>query len=396
MAADYYSQCHELCNFFTGTIAMKILKIFGLFLLIVIVITTLIIALWFIRPNASEVKHPLALEIWDAINDGMHNSNTDMTFFNNYFYLVHASSPYHFATPECKLVVWRSQDCKQWEKLSTVQIPGEDIRDPKFLVIGNRLILFVLKSIEFTAEPYSTAYLVTNDGIHWSKLKVIGNHGWLFWRPKTFDGITWYVPAYWHEHGKAMLFKSTDGINWQPVSIIHAGSRCDETAIEFFPDGTMISTQRLEYSDSWLGDKRASTGIKTAKPPYTQWTGIEDYSTRLDGPALFSYHGKVYAMGRKHPYKPGIVNKYGSILAKKRTALWLVTPQRLVWLSDVPSAGDTGYAGYVKQGDTLYFSYYTSNINHDYPWIVGMIKQSPIIIGKLGLQSLEQLALYGR
>ena len=49
---------------------MKILKIFGLCLLIVIVTTALIIALWFLRPNASEVKHPLALEIWDAVNIG--------------------------------------------------------------------------------------------------------------------------------------------------------------------------------------------------------------------------------------------------------------------------------------------------------------------------------------
>jgi len=57
-------------QFFTGTIAMKILKIFGLCLLIVIVTTALIIALWFIRSNTSEVKHSLALEIWDAVNDG--------------------------------------------------------------------------------------------------------------------------------------------------------------------------------------------------------------------------------------------------------------------------------------------------------------------------------------
>ncbi|GEM_PF-1279121 len=49
---------------------MKILKIFGLCLLIVIVTTALIIALWFIRSNTSEVKHSLALEIWDAVNDG--------------------------------------------------------------------------------------------------------------------------------------------------------------------------------------------------------------------------------------------------------------------------------------------------------------------------------------
>ena len=371
---------------------MKKLKIAGFILFTILIALTLIVLLWFIRPNTSQVNPSLNLEIWEAVNDGMHNSNTDMTYFKNYFYLVHASSPYHFATPECKLIVLRSKDCKQWEKLSTVHIPGEDIRDPKFLAIGNRLIMFVLKSIEFTAEPYSTAYVVSDDGKQWSPLQEIPHKGWLFWRPKTFDGKRWYVPAYWHEHGKSMLFTSTDGINWQPVSLIYEGDRCDETAIEFLPDGTMISTQRLEYSDLWLGDSRACTGIRTAKPPYTQWTGIKDYSTRLDGPALFAYNGKVYALGRRNPYTPGLLNKYGSILAKKRTSLWLVTPEKLVWLSDVPSAGDTSYAGYVLQGNTLYFSYYTSSIHHDYPWIVGMIKESPIMMGKLNLNVLEQLA----
>ncbi|MCX8125145.1 MAG: hypothetical protein N3F66_13430 [Spirochaetes bacterium] len=372
---------------------MKIIKIIGLVILTFIVALTLTIAVWLIGPNTSHVDPSLKLEIWEAVNDGMHNSNTDMAFFNNYFYLVHASSPYHFATPECKLIVWRSKDCKQWEKLSTIQIPGEDIRDPKFLPIGNKLILFVLKSIEFTAEPYSTAYLISTDGKQWSTLQEIAHKGWLFWRPKTPDGKTWYAPAYWHQHGKAMLFKSHDGINWQPVSVIYEGDRCDETDIEFLPDTTMISTQRLEYSDSILGDSRASTGIHTAKAPYTHWTGTEDYSTRLDGPALFSYKGNVYAIGRRNPYTPGLLNKYGSILAKKRTSLWLVTPQKLVWLSDVPSAGDTSYAGYVIRGNTLYFSYYTSDIHHDYPWILGMIKESSIMIGKLNLDLLEKLAL---
>ncbi len=371
---------------------MKIVKTIGFIIFVFIVALTLMIGVWYVRPNTSEVDPSLDLTIWEAVRDGMHNSNTDMAFFNNYFYLVHASSPYHFATPECKLIVWRSKDSKNWEKLSIIQIPGEDIRDPKFLILGNKIILFVLKSIEFTAEPYSTAYLVSKDGIQWSDLQEIDHKGWLFWRPKTFDGKRWYVPAYWHEHGKAMLFTSTDGINWQPVSVIYEGDRCDETDIEFLPDGTMISTQRLEFSDSWFGDSRACTGIRIAKPPYTDWTGVKDYSTRLDGPALFPYKGKVYAIGRRNPYTPGIINKYGSIFAKKRTSLWLVTPEKLVWLSDVPSAGDTSYAGYVIRGNTLYFSYYTSDINHDYPWILGMIKESPIMIGMLTLNLLEKLA----
>ncbi len=372
---------------------IRIIKITGAVIGALVLALALLLLYWRFRPNTAEVNPKLALEVWDAVNDGMHNSNTDMIFFKNNFYLVHASSPYHFATPECKLVVWRSGDARRWEKLSTVRVPGEDIRDPKFLSVGGKLYLYVLKSVAFEAEPYRTAYVSSDDGVKWSALTDMAPEGWLFWRPKTRDGKTWYLPAYWWEHGKSMLLKSTDGKRWERVSTIYEGGRNDETAIEFLPNGDMIATLRLEYSEDLCGDRRASTGIRVAKPPYTKWKGVEDHTTRLDGPALFSYQGRVYAIGRRNPYTPGPLNYYGSIFAKKRTSLFLVTPQKLVFLSDVPSAGDTTYAGYVKRGDTLYFSYYTSDPKRDFPWIMGMLMKSPILMAKLDLKSLEKLAL---
>ncbi len=372
---------------------MRILKITGTVIGALVLALALLLLYWRFRPNTAEVNPALGLEVWDAVNDGMHNSNTDMIFFRDHFYLVHASSPYHFATPECRLVVWRSKDARKWEKLSTVRVPGEDIRDPKFLSMGGRLYMYVLKSVQFEAEPYKTAYVVSDDGKQWSGLTDMDPEGWLFWRPKTRDGKTWYLPAYWWEHGKSMLLSSADGYRWKKVSDIYAGGRNDETAIEFMPDGTMIATLRLEYSDSLFGDSRASTGIRVSRPPYTEWTGIEDKSTRLDGPALFSYNKRIYAIGRRHAGTPGLINHHGSIFTKKRTSLYLVTPERLLFLSDLPSAGDTTYAGYVKKGDILYFSYYTSDPKRDVPWIMGMVLKSPILMARLDLPSLEKLAI---
>ncbi len=370
----------------------KALKIAGLTLLALVLALALLLLYWRFRPNAAKVDPSLAMDVWPAVSDGMHNSNTDMAWFKGHYYLIHASSPYHFATPECKLIVRRSADARHWEELSRINVPGEDIRDPKLLVLNNRLFLYVLKSVDFEAEPYTTAFLVSDDGKTWSKMQDIKPSGWLFWRPKSRDGRTWYLPAYWHEHGKSALFKSTDGSRWDMVSMVYEGDRNDETAIEFLPDGRIISTQRLEFSEDLFGDRRACTGIRVAAPPYTKWTGIKDYTTRLDGPALFSYKGNVYAIGRRNPYKPGPVNFYGSIFDRKRTSLYAVTPERLVYLSDVPSAGDTSYAGYVLKGNTIRFSYYTSDIRRDYPWILGMISKSPIMMAKLDLPSLEKLA----
>ena len=114
--------------------------------------------------------------------------------------------------------------------------------------------------------------------------------------------------------------------------------------------------------------------------------------TRLDGPYLFSYRDRVYAAGRYEPGYGGLLAQMGSILNRKRTALFLVEENRLVRLSDLPSAGDTSYEGLVMRGDEATISYYTSDITRDWPWIMGMVGPSEIRMAEVNLPSLEALA----
>jgi hypothetical protein len=277
--------------------------------------------------------------------------------------------------------------------LAEFGVPGEDIRDPKLAVIAGRLFMYVLKNTTFEAEPYATAFTSTSDGVDWAPIRNIEPTGWLFWRPKTPDGRTWYMPAYWHEHGKSILLKSADGEHWTEVSYIYEGDRNDETAIEFLSDGHLIATARLEVSDSVFGHRDACSLIAVAAPPYEDWTYTRSQVTRLDGPALFSYDGRVYAVGRHNPDAPRLLNHFGSILGRKRTAMYTVEPDRLIHLSDLPSAGDTSYAGVVIRGDQLYVSYYTSTIERDYPWILGMVSPSEIRMARIDLPSLAAAGL---
>jgi len=115
--------------------------------------------------------------------------------------------------------------------------------------------------------------------------------------------------------------------------------------------------------------------------------------TRLDGPNLFTYDNRVYAVGRYQPVVQGPFVWQGSILARKRTALFLVREDGLVHLSDLPSAGDTSYAGVVLRGPDLFVCYYTSPIDRDYPWILGMDSPSPIRMARIELGRLEAVAL---
>jgi hypothetical protein len=144
----------------------------------------------------------------------MHNSNTDMIQWQDRFYLAYVSSPYHFGNDKSVLHVKTSSDLgRTWNEVDTFNPAGEDIRDPKFAVIGGRLFLYALKNTSFVAEPYLSVYSYSEDGQAWTSFQTVeGLDGWLFWRPKTPDGITFFNAAYWHEHGRSVLLKSTDGI----------------------------------------------------------------------------------------------------------------------------------------------------------------------------------------
>ncbi len=379
--------------------ALRVLKRAGLALAAIIGVLILSLAIlvgvWYLRPNRSVVDPSLKMETWDAVADGTHNSNTDMIYWKGAFYMVHATSPFHFASSQSRLKIQRSFDAHQWETIATFDASGEDIRDPKLAAIQGKLFLYALKNTDFTAEPHDTVASYTLDGVSWSHFQSLSadTRGWLFWRPKSLDRKTWYVPAYWSGHDRSALLSSTDGLNWTMQSQIYSGDRNDETDIEFLPDGRMLATARLEFSDSYTGDSRGSTLITLADPPYTHWQPQrKDPLTRLDGPNLFSYHGRIYAVGRFQPVTSGPFAYPGSILATRRTSLFEVRPDRLVYLSDLPSAGDTSYSGVVARGDDLYICYYTSNIHRDYGWILGMVSPSNIRMAHLNLANLEALA----
>jgi len=371
----------------------KIFAWIGIVFLCMAFIGLSIIGVWYFRPNTAQVEESLEMEVWTAVGDGMHNSNTDLIFWNETFYLVHASSPYHMGTKESKLVVLKSKDARTWEHVRDLKVGGEDVRDPKFAVIHDRLFLYVLKNLGFEPEPYCTAQTSTADGVNWSPLQDVEPQGWLFWRPKTRDSRIWYVTAYWHEHGKSILLKSNNGTQWEQVSQIHTGDRNDETAFEFLPDGDMVVTARLEGRRAWhQGSNDASTLIAVSSPPYMKWSKTRSHLTRLDGPALFSYKGQVYAVARFDP--EGYSRWYGmsSLLGRKRTAVYRVGRDRLVRISDLPSAGDTSYPGVVMKDGDLFVSYYTSTIRRDYSWLLGLVLKSDIQMARIGLEKLSDLA----
>jgi hypothetical protein len=345
------------------------------------------------RPG-TEVDARLELTHWSVVSDGSHNSNTDMIEWQGDLLLVHATSPWHLGSKRSRLVVKRSRDGRSWETLATLGVAGHDIRDPKLAIVGGRLFLYALPNHGLKATPTHTVLATSADARRFTDFEAVGPAGWLFWRPKTPDaGKTWYVAAYWHEHGESILLRSSDGVAWEQVSRIHRGDGNDETAIEFLPDGRLLATARLEVTpDRIAGNSRACTLLCVAEPPYHAWRTTRSAVTRLDGPVLFSHGGSVYAVARNQVGRRGPHTQLGGLLSRKRTAIFRVEPERLVHLSDLPSSGDTSYAGVVLRDGHAFIDYYTSRIDRDWPWLLAMFLPTEIRMARISLAGLARLS----
>jgi hypothetical protein len=343
-----------------------------------------------LRPHAAGVDPAVVFEVWDAVADGMHNSNTDLTFFDGQFFLCHQTSPYHLGSSRSRLLLWRSTDARSWQLVREFKNEaGREFRDPKFAHINGRLFLYALPNDSWRAIPNRTVVTSSADGITWDPVRDVEPRGWLFWRPKTLDGTTWYVTAYWHQHGKSALLRSSDGIEWREVSRIYEGEGNDETDFEFLPDGRMLATARLEgRADTEWGSATASTLIAVAAPPYVEWSRAKSTVTRLDGPCLFPYNGRIYCIARYQATKARRVAELGGMYSRKRTSIFLVEEDGLVYLTDLPSAGDTSYAGAVIRGDEVIASYYTSPPDKDWTWVLGMFRPTNIKMARISLSAL--------
>ena len=346
-------------------------------------------AFWTAKSAYTSIDPALVTESWEVVNDGLHNAFTDLIFWNDDFYLVYRSAHSHIDA-HSKLVVLSSPNARSWEKLAGLALSGGDVRDPKLAIIGNRLFLYALKNVNIIAWPDSTVFSTSEDGKIWLPWQAVRPQGWLFGRPRTPDGLTWYVAAYSDQRKQTALFQSKDGKNWEEVSVIYSGEHQSEAEIIFTQDGSLAAVIRLEGQSSTSVNSTASTLIASARPPYLNWSSTHSYVTRMDGPVLFTYGNSIFAAGRSEPENGILFGTRGGLFNKKRTSIFWVSSLGLKKITDLPSEGDTSYPGIVIRGDEAYLSYYTNDIHKDLPWLLGQFSATSIRIAKLNLPNLEQ------
>ena len=311
-----------------------------------------------------------------------HNENTDLVRFKGDVFLVHRTALSQVLGPNSSLRISRSRDEGQTFALQAVlpAVMDRDIRDPHFYILGNTLHLKALARLNVTSTRDSdvdsvSLHTQSDDGVHWSDFTEISPHGWSFWRIKEHDGVC-YSAAYQDGDRSVDLYSSIDGVAWQRLGQVY-GVAADtplETELTFLPSGKLLALVRMDGTDAELigTQGRLRTKVCLADAPYTAFTcPTEINGQRLDGPLSFFWHDRLFVVARKHIGSDG----------RKRTSIFELDPETFAIkeLKELPSAGDTAYAGGVELTDgRVLLSWYSSDVKRDPDWVWGQLTASDI------------------
>ncbi len=292
-------------------------------------------------------------------SDGWHNAFTDLQLFQGKYYVCFRNGLSHVST-EGKVVVIASDDLHQWQRIGVpINTTGDD-RDPHMVATPDRLFVITGScswahplAVRGEAESQTRSYCsYTDDGVTWSAPQQIYRDGYWLWGVGYVDG-TFYNLAYGNETGfeheskGLFLLHSSDGLDWEKVSQVSPNGT--EASFRIATDGTMRVA--IRHSDE------TRLNFATTKPPFEHWQ-LTDVGEVIPGPKLIEVGGQEYILGRQHLRDP---NDRDTIV-DRRTSVWRLEDDKIEHVLDLPSSGDTSYAGVIVQEDeSVLLSYYSQH-----------------------------------
>lgn len=325
-----------------------------------------------------------------------HNENTDMIAWNGATWLVHRSAISQALGPNSALHVYKSLDHgKTFTQAALIDAPAtRDIRDPSFFVVGQSLHMKALERLPVSSSRDTGVDTVSvlktsRDGVTWTSDEEVAPHGWSFWRVKEHAGV-YYSAAYQDGDLQVVLYSSPDGLHWTAGPTIYDVSADTplETELTFMPGGKLLALVRMDGTDAeLLGDAgRLRTKICWSEPPYASFACPSEFDgQRLDGPLSFFWNDRLFVIARKHLQGTG----------KKRTSLFEILGDydggalTIQEWGELPSAGDTSYAGIAMQDAThAVVSWYSGDLQLDRPWVLAMFDPTSIWLGTIDFTRL--------
>jgi hypothetical protein len=327
-----------------------------------------------------------------------HNENVDMVTWNGASYLVHRTARSQTLGPNSSLHVYRSSDGgKKFTDVATIAAPTDrDLRDPHFYVVGNQLFLKALTRLPVNSARDSNVDTMavethSTDGASWSALSPMGEKTWSYWRIREHGGVL-YNAAYEDGDKSVVLYRSTDGVAWTKGPLVYGVVEDTplETELTFMKSGKLLALVRMDGLDpEYLGNEgRLRTKICWADAPYDTFTCPSEINgQRLDGPLTIAWNDRLFVVARKHLHDG---------TGRKRTSLFELTgnleggPLDIKEWGELPSAGDTAYAGYVMQDPNhALVAWYSGDLETDKPWIIAMFDLTDIWMATIDFSKLN-------
>ncbi len=322
---------------------------------------------------------------------GRSNNNLDLTQFKGRYYFAFRTAPTHFASTETIIYVLSSKNLEKWEYETEFNLK-DDLREPRFLVFKNKLILYFFRGgsnpLAFAPKHiYATERTAKGK---WTEPKEIYEPGYVDWRAKVHNGKA-YMSVYYgaglytneNEPGSLRLLVSDDGYNYRMVGGKEARTKysSEEGEFEFDNKGNLWATVRLEM----LGGEVCFAPKKDLSAWDCKFTNY-----KFDSALMFRRKGEFYVVARRNIDGP--YNKQSKLIpsalrsklylvrysgTRKRTALYRLNKEKkeLEPLFDFPSRGDTAYAGITQLDENKYllFNYSCDIDGFDWSWIFGQL-----------------------
>src|SRR5262245_20553518 len=122
-----------------------------------------------------------------VVSQTSHN-NLDVVWHAGRLFFAFRTAPSHFASSEVVLYVVSTVDMQSWTLEAQFHL-DKDLREPRFLTLGDRLFLYFarLSEVTLTFEPEAMMVSEQQDGCLWSEPEEIaptGEPGFIPWRTR--------------------------------------------------------------------------------------------------------------------------------------------------------------------------------------------------------------------
>jgi len=281
-----------------------------------------------------------------VFSDGKHNAFTGIAAAYGKVFITFRSGKNHMSL-DGTIKVITSMDMEAWQVVTEVRRQGGDLRDPKPVLFGKKLMVFFG---ERRGDKTLQSFVIqTSDGVNFDEpvpLRGIPEGRWL-WHVQPF-GNKLYGTAYCAKKGSsASLHASDDGQTWEQIGDFPVPG--NEVYLDFDREGIMWSLIRDD-------DHGCIPTVCIAEPPYSSFRSATRLPMRLQAPMIKRLEGGCVVVCRQWD-EPGWLNI--------RTDLfWMEDGKENQRLRTLPSGGDTSYAGWLdlEKGRAI-VSYYSS---HEY------------------------------